>query len=43
MFRMWRGTETATLEAKILQEITGMRNEVLYESFVDLNTANDAL
>ena len=43
MFRVWRGTGTATLEAKILQEITDMWKEVLYEIFVDLNKANDAL
>ena len=43
MFRVWIGTGTATLEAKILQEDTGMRKEVLYEIFVDLNKDNDAL
>ena len=42
-FRVWRGTGTATLEAKILQEDTGMRKEVLYEIFVDINKANDVL
>ena len=41
MFRVWRGTGTATLEAKILLDITGMLMEVLYEIFVDLNKAND--
>ena len=43
MFRVWRGTGTATLEAKILQEDTGMGKEVLYEIFVDINKANDVL
>ena len=40
MFRVWRGTGTATLGAKILQEDTGMWKEVLYEIFVDLNQAD---
>ena len=43
MFRVWRGTFTATLEAKILQEIMGMRKEVLYEIFIGLHKANDSL
>ena len=43
MFRVWRGTGTATLEAKILQEITCMWKEVLYEIFIYIHTANDAL
>ena len=42
-FRVWRATGTAKLEAKILQEDTGMRKEVLYEIFVDINKANDVL
>ena len=40
---MWRGTGTAKLEAKILQEDTGMGKKVLYEIFVDINKANDVL
>ena len=43
MFRVWRGTGTATLEAKILQEITGMQKEVLYEIFISIHKANDSL
>ena len=43
MFRVWRGTFTATLEAKILQEIMGMRKEVLYEIFIVLHKANDSI
>ena len=43
MFRVWIGTGTATLEAKILQEDTGMRKEVLYEIFIGIYNANDAL
>ena len=43
MFRVWIGTGTATLEAKILQEIMGIRKEVLYEIFVDIHKDNDSL
>ena len=43
MFRVWRGTGTATLEAKILQEYISMRKEVLYDIFIGLNKANDDL
>ena len=43
MFIVWKETRTATLEAKIFQEITGMRKEVLYEIFVYIYKANDAL
>ena len=43
MFRVWRGTGTATLEAKILQEDTCMWKEVLYDIFIGLHKANDAL
>ena len=43
MFRVLIGTGTATLEAKILQEIMGIRKEVLYEIFVGLLKDNDAL
>ena len=34
MFIVWKGTRTATLRAKIFQEITGMQKEVLYEIFL---------
>ena len=37
------GTGTATLEAKLLQQIASMREEVLYMIFLDLTKAYDAL
>ena len=42
-FREGRGTGTATLEAKLLQQLASMRNEVLYVIFLDLTKACDAL
>ena len=42
-FREGRGTETATLEAKLLQQLAAMREEVLYVIFLDLTKAYDAL
>ena len=42
-FRSQRDTGKATLKAKILQEITGMWQEVLYEIFVDLHGTSDVL
>ena len=38
-----RGTGTATLEAKLLQQLAAMREEVLYVIFLDLTKAYDAL
>ena len=38
-----RGTGTATLEAKLLQQLASMREEVLYVIFLDLTKAHDAL
>ena len=38
-----RGTGTATLEAKMLQQLAAMREEVLYVIFLDLTNAYDAL
>ena len=38
-----RGTGTATLEAKLLQELAVLRKEVLYVIFLDLHKAYDAL
>ena len=38
-----RGTGTATLEAKLLQQLATMREEVLYVIFLDLTKAYDAL
>ena len=37
------GTGTATLEAKLLQQLAAMREEVLYMIFLDLTKAYDAL
>ena len=42
-FRAGRGTGTASLEAKLLQQLTAMREEVLYEVFLDLEKAYEAL
>ena len=43
VFRGGRGTGTATLEAKLLQQLAAMREEVLYVIFLDLTKAYDAL
>ena len=37
------GTGTATLEAKLLQKLADLREEVLYVIFLDLQKAYDAL
>ena len=42
-FREGRGTGTATLEAKLLQQLAAMREEVLYVFFLYLTKAYDAL
>ena len=42
-FREGCGTGTATLEAKLLQQLADMREEVLYVIFLDLTKAYDAL
>ena len=42
-FRTGRGTGTAILEAKLLQQLAAMREEVLYVIFLDLTKAYDAL
>ena len=42
-FREGRGTGTATLKAKLLQQLAAMRDEVLYVIFLDLTKAYDAL
>ena len=42
-FRAGCGTGTATLEAKLLQKLAAMREEVLYVIFLDLHKAYDAL
>ena len=38
-----RGTGTATLKAKLLQQLAALREEVLYVIFLDLQKAYDAL
>ena len=38
-----RGTRTSTLEAKLLQQLAAMREEVLYVIFLDLHKAYDSL
>ena len=42
-FRAGRGTGTATLEAKLLQQLASMKEEVLYVIFLDLTKVYDAL
>ena len=42
-FRAGSGTGTATLEAKWLQQLAAMREEVLYVIFLDLIKAYNAL
>ena len=42
-FRAGRCTGTATLEVKLLQKVTAMREEVLHAIFMDLHKAYYAL
>ena len=42
-FRAGHGTGNATLKAKLLQQLTEMREAVLFEVFLDLQKAYDAL
>ena len=42
-FRAGRGTETAALEAKLLQQLTAMREAVLFDVFLDLQKAYDTM
>ena len=42
-FRAGRGTGTATLEDKLLQQLAATREEVLYVIFLDLNKSYGAL
>ena len=42
-FRAGHGTGTTTLEVKILQQVTFMREEVLHSIFPDLHKEYDAL
>ena len=42
-FQAGHGTGTATLEAKMLQKLEALREEVLYVIFLDLNKFYDAM
>ena len=42
-FRAGRGTGTASLKAKLLQQLTAIREAVLFEVFMDIWKAYDAL
>ena len=42
-FQAGPGTGTTTLEAKLIQQLASMREEVLYVIFLDLTKAYDAL
>ena len=42
-FRAGRGTRTATLKAKLIQQLAAMREEVLYVIFLELTKAYNAL
>ena len=42
-FRAGRGTGTAALEASLLQQLTAMREAVLFEVFLDLQKAYDTM
>ena len=42
-FRVGRGTGTATLEVKLLQKVTSMREAVLHSIFLDMPKAYDTL
>ena len=42
-FQACRGTGTATLKAKLLQQLTDLREEVLCVIFMDLHKTYDAL
>ena len=42
-FRAGCGTGTATIEAKLIQQLAALREEVLYAIFLDLHKAYDAL
>ena len=42
-FRAGRGTDTTTLEAKMLQQLAALREELLYVIFLELHKAYAAL
>ena len=43
IFRVGRGTGTATLEAKLLQQLEALKEEILYVIFLNLHKAYDDL
>ena len=45
LHRFWagRGTGNATLEAKLLQQLTAMREAVFFDVFLDLQKAYDTM
>ena len=42
-FYIRRGAGNTSLESKLLHQLTAIMDEVLYEVFLDLHKANDAL
>ena len=42
-FHTGRGTDTVSIEAKMIQKLMDMREKVLYEIFQDLHKDYDAL
>ena len=42
-FRVGSSTDTATLKAKLIQQLVALRKEVLYVIFLDLHKAYNAL
>ena len=42
-FQVGRGTVTSALEANLIQQLTSMREAVLFEVFLDIQKAYDAL
>ena len=43
IFRVGRGTGTATLEAKLLQQLEALKEEILYVIFLNLHKSYDDL
>ena len=43
MFWAGCGTDTATLEAKLIKQLAALKKEVLYVIFLDLHKVYDAL
>ena len=42
-FRIWRGTETATLEAKLAHQMAGLAHKPLFQVFLDVRKAYNSL